>query len=133
MRIDKYIWCVRLAKTRSLAADWVKKGKVKLNGAEVKVSKSVAPGDTISIIRGNAQFQYEILGLLKNRVGAPLVKEYLKEVTPQAEIDRYKEYQMAQRSFHQNHGDGRASKKDKRALEEFMDTWGDDEEDWEDD
>ena len=125
MRIDKYIWCVRLAKTRSLAAEWVKKGKVKLNGADVKVSKSVNKGDVISIVRGNANFEFKILELLERRVGAPKVKDYLVETTPKAELDKYKEYQLAQRGFHQNHGDGRASKRDRRALEDFMESWGD--------
>ena len=127
LRIDKYIWCVRLAKTRSVAAEWVKKGKVKLNNAEVKVSKSVSKGDTISIVRGNATFQFKVLDILERRVGAPKVKDFLSEVTPLEEIERYKEYQLAQRGFHQNHGDGRASKRDRRALEDFMETWAEEE------
>ena len=122
MRIDKYIWCVRLAKTRSLAADWVKKGKVRLNEEPVKVSKTVKVGDQIQITRANANFSFKVIGLLDRRVGAPLVKDYLLEVTPQTEIDKYKEYQAAQKGF-RSHGDGRTSKRDRRVLDEFLDSW----------
>lgn len=122
------MWCVRLAKTRSLAAEWVKKGKVQLNDAPVKVSKTVKTGDKITQQRANARFQYKILDLLDRRVGAPLVKDYLLETTPEEELERFKQHQAAQRGFRM-HGDGRASKKDRRALEDFMENWGEEDDD----
>ena len=122
MRIDKYIWCVRLAKTRSLAADWVKKNRVQLNNEPVKVSKAVKVGDVVQIVRGNATFSFKVLDLLDRRVGAPLVKNYLLETTSSEELEKFKVHQAAQRGF-LSHGDGRSSKKDRRALDEFLDTW----------
>lgn len=124
MRVDKFVWCVRLAKTRSLAADLVKKDKVLLNKETTKVSKLVKVGDEISIIRGNAKFTFKVLALLNKRIGAPLVKDYLVETTAKEEQDKYKEYKAAQRGF-RHHGDGMASKKDRRDLEDFLDKWSD--------
>lgn len=118
VRIDKYLWCVRLSKTRSKATELVKKGKVKLNNEDVKPSREVNIGDTVSIIKHTTTFSYKIKDLLKNRVGAKLVDEYVIDVTPQSEIDKYKTYQAAQASY-RSHGTGKPSKKERRALESF--------------
>lgn len=122
MRIDKFIWCVRLAKTRSLAAEWVKKNRVQLNAEPVKASKIVKIGDTVQVVKGNATFSFKVLNLLDKRVGAPLVKDYLLESTTTEELEKFKLHQAAQRGFH-SHGDGRSSKKDRRALDEFLENW----------
>lgn len=118
VRIDKYLWCVRLSKTRSKATELVKKGKVKLNDEAVKPSREVNIGDTVSIIKHTTTFSYKVKDLLKNRVGAKLVDDYVIDITPQSEIDNYKTYQAAQASY-RNHGTGKPSKKERRALESF--------------
>lgn len=118
VRIDKFLWCVRLSKTRSKATELVKKSKVKLNDEVVKPAREVNIGDTVSIIKHTATFSYKVKDLLKNRVGAKLVDDYLVDITPQAEIDNYKTYQAAQASY-RNHGTGKPSKKERRALESF--------------
>lgn len=122
-RVDKYLWCVRIAKTRSKASDWVKKGKVKLNGKNVKPAKEVKIGDKIQISRANATFEYKIIDLLNKRVGAKLVDDFVRDITSEDEIEKYKTYQLAQKNYRQ-HGTGKPSKKERRALDDFL-NWDD--------
>lgn len=118
VRIDKFLWCVRLSKTRSKATELVKKGKVKLNNEAVKPAREVNISDTISIVKHTATFSYKIKDLLNNRVGAKLVEDYIIDTTPEIEIDKYKTYQSAQASY-RNHGTGKPSKKERRTLDSF--------------
>lgn len=127
-RIDKFIWCVRLSKTRSKATDRVKKGKVKLNGESVKPSKEVNVGDVVEVSRHNAVFSYKVKSLLKNRVGAKLVEDYITDITAPTEIEKYKTFISAQRSY-RHHGTGKPTKKDRRAISSFLE-WNEDDEDW---
>lgn len=120
VRIDKFIWSVRLVKTRSKATELVKKGKVKLDGENIKPAKEVQPGTTIQITKANALFEYKILSLLSNRVGAKLVPDYIKEVTKPEELEKYKTHQVAQQAY-RNHGTGKPTKKERRAIDEFLD------------
>lgn len=119
-RIDKFIWCVRLSKTRSLATDLVKKGKVKLNEDSPKPSREVKLNDVIHIVKNNATFSYKVIGDLSNRVGAKLVADYIIDITPPEEIEKFKTYQAAQRVYRE-HGSGKPSKKDRRDLEDYLD------------
>lgn len=128
IRIDKFVWCVRLSKTRSKATERVKKGKVKLNGEQVKPSKDVQVGDVVQITRHNALYSYKVKALLKNRVGAKLVDDYITDITPQEEVEKYKTFIAAQRSY-RHHGTGKPTKKDRRAISSFLE-WNDDVEDW---
>lgn len=119
-RLDKYLWAVRLSKTRSQAADLVSRNKVKINDALVKPSKDVKIQDVISIQHNTATFSYKVLNLLEKRVGAKLVPEYMIDITPAEEIEKYKAYQLAQ-STYRNYGTGKPSKKDRRDLDDFLD------------
>lgn len=121
-RIDKYVWSVRLTKTRSIATELASKGKIKLNGEQAKPSKEVKVGDIISIQKNNATFSYKVLQLLNNRVGAKLVAEYVLDITDPIEIEKYKSYQLAQSSYRQI-GTGRPSKKDRRDISDFLGEW----------
>lgn len=127
LRIDKYVWFVRLAKTRTLATDLVQKNKIKLNGQPVKASKEVKIGDTLSIFKNNATFSYKIKDLLDRRVGAKLVGDYLIDITDPLELEKFKTYQAAQ-SVYREYGTGRPSRKDRDNLESFFE-WLEDEED----
>lgn len=127
LRIDKYVWFVRLAKTRTLATDLVQKNKIKLNGLPVKPSKEVKIGDTLSIFKNNATFSYKIKDLLDRRVGAKLVADYLIDVTDPLELEKFKTYQAAQ-SVYREYGTGRPSRKDRDNLESFFE-WLEDEDD----
>lgn len=121
-RIDKFVWCVRLAKTRSKATEAVNKGKVKLNGGQVKAAKEVRLGDEVQIIKHTAVYSFRIIQLLNNRVGAKLVSDYIIDITSEEEKEKYKLYQISQ-SAYREHGTGKPSKKDRRELDDFIDNW----------
>lgn len=119
-RLDKFVWCVRLTKTRSLASEAVSKGKVKLNNQQVKPSREPKVGDVIYVSKNTAVFSYEIIELLDKRVGAKLVENYIKDITPLTELEKYKLYSISQATYRQN-GSGKPTKKDRRDLNEFFD------------
>ena len=120
MRIDKFLWCVRLTKTRSQATDLVKKGKVRLNESEIKPSREVKANDVVSVIRHNAKFEYKITHLPKSRLGAKLVLEFLIDITSQEERNKYELYLDSQKIY-RSFGDGKPTKKDRRDLDDFWD------------
>ncbi len=82
MRIDKYLWCTRYYKTRSIATEACKKGHIKLNGTNVKPSKDVFTGEKISIRKNQINYEMLVIDVPANRVGAKLVDLYRKDVTP---------------------------------------------------
>jgi ribosome-associated heat shock protein Hsp15 len=120
IRIDKFVWSVRLSKTRSLASEQISKGKIRLNNVEVKPSKDVKVGDLITCHKNAAVFSYRILELLDKRVGPKLVSIYLEDITPIEEIEKFRIYQESQKVY-RDLGTGRPSKKDRRSIEDFLD------------
>jgi len=124
LRWDKYLWCVRLAKTRSIASDLISKGKIKVNGETIKPSREVKLNDLISVQKNTATFTFKAVGFTDKRVGAQLVSNFLVDLTPQDEIEKLKLYQVAQRNYRQT--DGKPTKKDRRELDDFLSNWGDD-------
>ena len=122
LRCDKYIWAVRLAKTRSIATEHISKGKIKINGVSTKPSKEIKIGDIISISKNAAVFSYKVILILDKRVGAKLVSEYLLDITPAEEIEKFRTYQLAQQSYREN-GSGKPSKKERRDLGGFLSDW----------
>ena len=122
MRIDKYVWCVRLSKTRSLATKLVNGNKVKLNGLECKPAKDVSPGDIITCQKNNAVFSFKVLKLTDKRLGAKLIPEYVFDQTPCEEIEKYKAYNEAQRIY-RGRDLSKPSKKDRRDLDDFLEGW----------
>jgi ribosome-associated heat shock protein Hsp15 len=129
LRLDKYVWFVRLAKTRTLATELVQKNRIKLNGMPVKPSKEVKLGDVVSIVKNNATFSYRVKDLLDRRVGAKLVGDYLIDITDPMEIEKFKTYQAAQ-SVYREYGTGRPSRKDRDNLDSFFEWLEDDEEEF---
>ena len=97
----------------------VKTGKVHINGEPVKASKEVSVGDKINIKKNTAVFTYEVVDLLEKRVGAKLVDQYLRDITPEGEIEKYREYQLAQKHYRQQ-GYGKPTKKDRRNIKKFL-------------
>ena len=122
MRIDKYVWCVRLSKTRSIATRLVSGNKIKLNGLECKPAKEVTIGDLISIQKNNATFSFRVKALTEKRLGAKLISDYIIDETAAEEIEKYKTYQAAQRHY-RGKDHGKPSKKDRRDLDDFLDGW----------
>jgi len=90
MRVDKFLFCVRLFKTRTLASDACGKGRILVNGSTVKPSREVNPGDEVSVKVNPVFRRYKILNLLKGRVGASKVPEYLIETTPEDDLFKLK-------------------------------------------
>jgi ribosome-associated heat shock protein Hsp15 len=121
IRLDKYLWAVRLSKTRSQATELINKGKVLINDSLIKPSREIKIGDIITILKHNAKFKYQILAGLEKRVGAPLVKDFISDITDPEEIEKFKAYQQAQNNYRQT--DGKPTKKDRRELDRFMDDW----------
>lgn len=122
MRIDKYVWCVRLSKTRSLATKLVANSKIKLNNAECKPAKELAVGDLLTIQKNNASFSFRVKALTEKRLGAKLVTDYIDDETSEEEIEKYKTYQAAQRNY-RGRDQGKPSKKDRRELDDFLEGW----------
>jgi ribosome-associated heat shock protein Hsp15 len=122
IRFDKYIWCVRLAKTRSQASELISKGKIRLNGQDVKSSKEIKVNDVIGVQKHSATFNYKVLVLLDKRLGAALIPTYIEDQTTEEEILKFKQYQLAQKAYRET--DGKPTKKDRRELDKFMDDWG---------
>ena len=124
LRIDKYLWAIRLFKTRSQAADACDKSKVKLNGDNVKAAKAVNTGDEYEVKTEAKRWVIKVIGLLDHRVQYSEAIKYYSDITPAEELDRIK-FQAA--SFHTGKRlskVGRPTKKNKRDLEGFMDGHG---------
>ncbi len=118
LRLDKFIWAIRIAKTRSLAHEAISKGKIKINFKDVKPSYQPQENDIITIHRNSAVFSYKVITLIDKRIGAKLVHDFIENTTPQEEIDKFEQYLLSQKLYRIN-GDGKPSKKDRRDLEEF--------------
>ncbi len=121
IRFDKYVWCVRLAKTRSQASELISKGKIRLNGQDVKSSKEIKVNDVIGVQKHSATFNYKVLVLLDKRLGAALIPTYIEDQTTEEEILKFKQYLLAQKAYRET--DGKPTKKDRRELDKFMDDW----------
>ncbi len=120
IRLDKFVWSVRLTKTRSIATELIAKGKIRINGLDVKPSKDVKVSDVIHVLKNSAVFRYKIKALIDKRVGPKLVIDYLEDITPLEEIEKFKLYVDSQSVYRQN-GTGKPTKKDRRSLDDFLD------------
>lgn len=121
MRLDKYIWSIRVFKSRSLATANCKAGKVLINEALVKPSREVKIGDTIKVRKGAVYFSYKVIDLPKSRVGAKLVPDFCEDVTTPEEIHKMEVIRLSYQSGRQK-GLGRPTKKDRRTLKDFYDS-----------
>ncbi len=120
VRIDKFLWSVRVFKTRGDAGEACKSGKVYVNGAQVKSSKDMKVGDSIEVRKGAVRFKYQVIGLTDKRVGAPLVQNFIMDVTPQSELDKL----VAPREtifMSRERGAGRPTKRERREIDFLMD------------
>ncbi|MCB0399671.1 MAG: RNA-binding S4 domain-containing protein [Winogradskyella sp.] len=120
MRIDKYLWCVRYYKTRSLATQACKKGQIKINGTVAKPSREVYPTDEIELRKDQITYQLTINDLPPNRVGAKLVDIYRTDTTPK-EAFAAKELLKHSKDYYRKKGTGRPTKKDRRDIDSFYD------------
>jgi len=118
LRIDKWLWAVRIYKTRSMASDAIKKKQITIDGVHVKPSRIVKVGDTVEVKKPPITRMYKVLGLLGKRLSAKLVVDYVEDITPEEEIDQLRMTRMM-KTVQREKGDGRPTKKDRRDIERF--------------
>lgn len=133
-RIDKWMWATRIFKTRTIAAEACKKGRICINGTQAKPSRMVKPGDVIQVKKPPITYSFKVLQAIEKRVGAKLVPEMMENVTTP---DQYELLEMSKISgfVGRAKGTGRPTKKDRRDLDEFFtpEFIGDFDFDWDDD
>jgi ribosome-associated heat shock protein Hsp15 len=121
LRLDKYLWAIRLFKTRSMSAAACESGKVKFDGSQAKPSKNVSIGDEYEVKTEAKRWRIKVTGLLEKRVAAPEAIKHYIDITPEDEIQRL-QYQAA--SFHTGKRQskiGRPTKKERRDMDDFLD------------
>lgn len=125
-RIDKWLWAARIFKTRTIAADACKNGRVTIGGVKMKASHTVKEGDVVQVRKPPVTYSFKVLKAIQNRVGAKLVPEVLENVTTP---DQYELLEMNRISgfVDRAKGTGRPTKKDRREIDDFTQPvfWGD--------
>lgn len=118
-RVDKWLWAVRIFKTRTIAAEACKKNRVMINGVQIKPSRMIKVGDVIQVKKPPVVYSFKVLQTIEKRVGAKLVPEMMENVTPP---DQYELLEMSKISgfIDRSRGMGRPTKKDRRDLDEFV-------------
>lgn len=137
-RIDKWLWAARIYKTRSMAVDAIKNGRITIGGVNVKPARMVKAGDVVSVRKAPITYSFKILQPIEQRVGAKLIPDVYENVTP---ASQYELLEMSRISgfVDRARGTGRPTKKDRRAMDAFVDPvqFGlddiDDQEDWDGD
>lgn len=132
MRIDKFLWCVRFYKTRSIATDEIKKNRVSIGGNSVKSSKEVTEGLVIKIRKNQIDYQIKVLQIPKSRLGAKLVSLHIQDKTDKEQHELLKQRKIAQ-DYYRIKGEGRPTKKDRRSMDGFTENDSDaelDDYDW---
>ena len=117
MRIDKYLWCVRYYKTRSISTKACKKGQVKVNGAVIKPSREVYATDKIELRKNQIIYQLTVNDLPPNRVGAKLVDIYRVDTTPKSAFEAQDMLKYS-KDYYRKKGAGRPTKKDRRDIDD---------------
>ena len=130
VRIDKWLWAVRLFKTRTLAAEACKKGKIIIQNVQVKPSRNVKIGDVVCIKRNPILFSFKVLALSENRMNAKLVAGFMENVTTADQLELIELGKLAGQTG-RDRGTGRPTKKKRRELDDFIEpTFMDEEGDW---
>ena len=119
VRIDKWMWAVRLFKTRSLATKACEDGKVSVNNIPAKASRIVNVNDIVIIKRTGFLRTYKVLNIISNRIGAKLIAENCEDLTPADELEAYKN-RSKRAAIYREPGTGRPTKRDRRDLDDFM-------------
>lgn len=120
IRVDKWLWTMRLFKTRSVAAEACKKGRVFINGVALKPSHLVRVGDVIQVKRPPVIFSYKIIDITNNRVGPKLVENFMAQVTSRDQLELLEILKLDKANARAK-GLGRPTKKERRSLDEFID------------
>jgi len=119
MRIDKFLWCIRFYKTRSIATEEIKKNRVSIGTSAVKSSKEVKEGDIIKIRKNQIDYKIKVTQIPKSRMGAKLVPLHIQDVTDKEQYELLKLRKMSQ-DYYRNKGEGRPTKKDRREMDDYV-------------
>ncbi|SFD32754.1 RNA-binding S4 domain-containing protein [Algibacter pectinivorans] len=120
MRVDKYLWCIRYYKTRTIATTACKKGQVKINDDVVKPSREVYPLDIIQLRKDQINYKIKVNDIPESRIGAKLVDLYRTDITPKEEFEA-KELLKYSKDYYRKKGTGRPTKKDRRDIDDYTD------------
>jgi ribosome-associated heat shock protein Hsp15 len=120
MRIDKYLWCIRIFKTRGLATEACKKNHVSINGQKVKASKEVFGSEKLMVRKNQIDYQFEVLDLPTNRVGAKIAGLYYRDITPKEAFEK-EDLLKYSKDYYRKKGMGRPTKKDRRDITNYTD------------
>ncbi len=119
MRIDQFLWCIRLFKSRNMASSACRKGQVQINNQSVKPSRALIPTDQIQLRKNQIWRSFEVLDLPKTRVGAKLVGLYCIETTPNSVLEQ-EELQRLSAQITRDRGTGRPTKKERRTIDDLF-------------
>lgn len=123
VRIDKWLWAVRIFKTRTVATEACKKGRVTVGGVAVKPSRPLKVGETVSVRKPPVTYSFRVLALTQNRLGAKLVPDYMENVTPESELHLLDVVKVSG-FINRRKGLGRPTKREGRQLQQFTaDIW----------
>ena len=117
-RIDKWLWAVRIFKTRTISTESCKKGRVTVDGVAVKPSRTIKPGDVVKVRKPPVTYSFKVLALTENRLGARLVPDYMENITPQSELDLLEVVKISG-FVDRRKGLGRPTKREGRELSKF--------------
>ena len=117
-RIDKWLWAVRIYKTRAMATEACAGGKVKIDGNTVKASRKIQPGDIVQARKGVVKYVYKIRRIAEKRMGAKLVNDFLEDMTPEDELAKLKSVQK-QPVHTREKGEGRPTKRERRKMDKY--------------
>ena len=118
VRIDKFLWAVRIFKTRSQAAEACKKGRVQINDSDVKPSRIVQTKDILQVRKPPVIYSFKVLNLADKRMGAKLVPDFIEDLTPEEELDKLRVNAKGNFIFRAK-GKGRPTKKDRRDIQKY--------------
>jgi ribosome-associated heat shock protein Hsp15 len=123
VRIDKWLWSIRVFKSRTLATDACKGSKVKIKGEAVKPSYLMAVGETVMVKKDGFNFEYKALSLIEKRVGAPIAVTCYEDVTSEEEKNKYNAWfnNSLKTTESRDRGIGRPTKRDRRDIDKFKD------------
>lgn len=125
VRVDKWLWSVRIFKSRTIASNACKTGKVKVNDKVVKPSTTIEYEDLVEVKKNGFNFQFKVIDLIQKRVGAPIAQTCYEDLTPEEELNKYKDWYVGKGlTERREKGAGRPTKKERRNIEQFKeDIW----------
>jgi ribosome-associated heat shock protein Hsp15 len=124
VRVDKWLWSVRIFKSRTLATNACKKGRVKIEGLSVKPSYTLERGEVLEVKKNGFNFTLKVVDLLQKRVGAPIAQQCYEDLTPEEELNKFNDWYVgkAKTEFREK-GKGRPTKRERRQIDDFKDDW----------